>query len=103
MDAIIKSYTYVGSTTMKSELRRVKTIVQAFAVAERQRDVTRSFSRNEHKQADQTSKLLEVVVVAFPLLALSSITPDVQTDEERSESHWRSTFCKAARSEDGSK
>lgn len=103
----------------------MKTIVHALAVADRQREVTRSFSKKEQRQADQTSTLLEVLVAVFPLFELSSITPvehnlkinnkfsvgkgeknykpDVQTDDERSESHWRSTFCKAARSEEGSK
>lgn len=67
--------TYVGSTTMYKEFKRVKTMVQALAVAERQCEVTRSFSKNEYKHDDQTSTPLTLFAATLPLFALSSITP----------------------------
>lgn len=70
---------HVGSTTMYNELSRVKTIVQALAVAERQREVTRSFSKNEHRHDDQTSTPLTLFAATLPLFALSSMTPESKT------------------------
>lgn len=81
-------------------------MVQAFAVAERQRDVTRSFSRKEHKQEDQTSTAFTLLLTVAPLFE-SSMTPntivtytfliiitsvyfflpDVQTGDDRSDNH----------------
>lgn len=107
---------------MYSELSRVNTMVQALAVADRQREVTRSFSKKEHRHDDQTSTPLTLLAATLPLLTLSSMTPltiqdgrqlkhqlkqseqdrpEVQTGDDRSESHWRSTFCNAARSDEG--
>lgn len=106
-------------------------MVQAFAVADRQCEVTRSFSKKEYKHDDQTSTPLTLLAATLPLFALSSITPrraksakhiiglapkmfdelnwlsgyrpDVHTGDERSESHCKSTFCNAALSDEGSR
>ena len=75
---------------MQRDDRRVKTMVQALAVAERQRDVTRSFSKKEQRQDDHrstppttpTAPTVALVAAAAAaglllaaLLELSSMTP----------------------------
>lgn len=65
--------THVGSTTMQSAESRVKTMVQALVVAERHREVTRSFSRKEHKQEDQIST--PFAPLPIPLLATVVLPP----------------------------
>lgn len=80
---------------MQRAERRVKMMVQALAVAERQRDVTRSFSRKEQRQDVQRSTpptdgltALALTPATAPvagllllpaLFELSSITPGQQT------------------------
>lgn len=76
---------------MYSELSRVKTMVQALAVADRQREVTRSFSKKEHRHDDQTSTPLTLLAATLPLLALSSITPFDIKDEPQFNHQFEST------------